>query len=109
MKKPKIKITLVSSPVVAHTKKLSCRWTLDESQEFKGEILKNLRVGKKVVFDCLGPTEFVVDFIDEKGYAYLRSIKTCNIATKISKNTWETDWSFYSLDAAKQMGIWFDK
>src|SRR6267154_4718948 len=98
MKKPKIKIELVSNPIVAHTKKLKHKWKCDLSQEFKGKILRNLKVGKDVIFDCLGPTIFRVDYIDEKNNAYLRSNKVCNIAKKVGRNKWETDWQFYSLE-----------
>ena len=106
MKKPKIKMEIVSSPIVAHTKKLKQKWVCDFSQEFRGQILRNLKVGKEVIFDCLGPTLFVVDHI-EKDKAYLRSNKVCNIAKKVGRNKWETDWQFYSLKAAKQMKMWY--
>lgn len=104
--KSKVQMTLVSTPIVAHTKKLSQKWTCDLSQEFKGQPLKNLKVGKKIILDCLGPSEFVVDFIDKRGYAYLRSNKVCNIAKPVGKNKWEADWSFYGLSAARQLKIW---
>lgn len=75
------------------------------------QILKNLKVGKKISLDCLKGVEWEVVFIDENGYAYLKALVNdiCSWAVKIDETTWGATWQFGSLLYVKEKDIWFEK
>ena len=99
---------VVSTPIVAQTKKLKCKWTCDFSNDFSGEFVDDLVIGKKVIVDCFDKCEFTVEHIDNRGKAYLRSSQTCVFADRVYNRKWRLENNFYGLDIVKSHNMWFE-
>ena len=99
---PEIKIRLVSSPVIAKTKKLNHTWTSDEDWGYQ-DYKRKLKVGSRISMWLLGGDSwFIIKSIKNK-IAEARSGSFCCNLVEVKKDVWRNSFVYWNVNAYTQL------